>query len=490
MESRINKEIFLQGQVCPTKGWYYFHGYQQHEVPSEADKLRMEEGIQIGAMARQLYPTGILIQQQDMISAAKATLDQLKNSQILFEAAFQTENYATRADILIKQDQEWHLLEVKSCTDFENKKANEKQQYIDDIAYTYLIVSQFIPINKLSIISLSKDYFLGMSIDRFFLETDVTNAAKSRANEFASKKDSFAKEIMALNIPKSEWKYACKPCEFFATQCLGKNISDSIFQITRIGEVNCLKLFKQQCYQIKDIPDNYKLSAVQKRIQQAVVNNQIYCSTELKDSLAAIKWPVYYLDFETVKTAYPLYPKINPHEQVLTQYSIHRLENFAEQPEHFAYLAEPERDCRNELAKKLIEDLGGAGDIIVYSSFEKSRLNGLKNYCPELAPAIDAVINRLVDLQAIIQRGYYDPRFCGSYSIKKVLPVLVEGVNYDHLAIKNGDMAISTFVKLARNNVSPGESVVLKQQLLDYCQQDTLAMLLLHKQLAHVTGLI
>lgn len=490
MEPRINKEIFLQGQICPTKGWYYFHGNQQQHESSEADKLRMEEGIQIGAMARQLYPTGILIQQHDMVSASKATLERLKNSQILFEAAFQTENYATRADILIKKDQMWHLLEVKSCVDFENKKVGEKQQYIDDIAYTYLIASQFVPINKLSIISLAKNYSLGMPAHKFFLETDVTNVAKFRASEFARKKNSFAKEIMALNIPESEWKYACKACEFFTTECLGKNINGTIFEITRIGEANCLKLFKQQCYQIKDIPADYKLSAVQKRIQQTVKNNKIYCSSELKDSLAAIKWPVYYLDFETVKTALPLYQKINPHEQVLTQYSIHRLENFSEQPEHFAYLAEPTRDCRRELAKKLIEYLGDAGDIIVYSSFEKSQLSRLKNYCPELAAAIDAVINRLVDLQAIIQRSYYDPRFCGSYSIKKVLPVLVEGVNYDHLAIKNGDMAISSFVKLARNTISLEEANVLKQQLLDYCQQDTLAMLLLHKQLATVCGLI
>lgn len=489
MEQRINKEIFLQGQVCKTKGWYYFHGYQQQQ-PSEADRLRMEEGIQIGAMARQLYPTGFLIQQHDMVSAAKATLEQLKNSQILFEAAFQTEHYAARADILIQQDQEWHLLEVKSCMDFENKKAGEKQPYIDDIAYTYLIASQFVPINKLSIISLAKDYFLGMALDKFFLEADVTNAAKSRANEFASKKASFAKEIMSLNMPKSEWKYACKACEFFVTECLGKNVDAPIFEITRIGEANCRKLFEQNCYQIKDIPTDYKLSATQKRIHQAVKNNQIFCSSKLKESLAAIQWPVYYLDFETVKTAHPLYPQVNPHEQVLTQYSIHKLEHFAGQPEHRAYLAEPVRDCRRELAQKLIEDLGDAGDIIVYSSFEKSRLSGLKNYCPELTTAIDGLINRLVDLQAIIQQGYYDPRFGGSYSIKKVLPVLVEGMNYDHLTIKNGDMAISTFVKLARNNVSPEEAQVLKQQLLDYCQQDTLAMLLLHKQLAHITGLL
>ena len=490
MEKHINKVIFLEGHTCPTKAWYYFHGHHQQK-PSSGDQHRMEEGRQICELARQLYPEGSLVIQCDVNDAAKETLKLLNNNEIkiLFEATFISASLITRADILIKLANGWHLIEVRSCTNFDDKTDGSKEKYLDDMAYTTMVISQSLAIEKISILSLSKDFRLGMPIVTLFLMTDVTNVVKFKAKAFAQSQASLVKQVVALNIPKSTWKYACKDCEFFASDCLGKDIIDPIFEISRIGEKNCLNLFGQQCYQIGHIPTDFKLTKSQTIIRNAVVDRKVFQSNDLSKRLLAMQWPVYYLDFETVKTAYPLYPSVSPHEQVVTQYSLHKLASFASEPSHFEYLADPTCDCRQALTIKLINDLGTKGAIVVYSPFEKTILTGLKKLCPDFNIAIDAIIDRLVDLQAIIKDGYYDPRFHGSYSIKDVLPILVDGMNYDQLEVQNGEMAIAAFVQMAKNNLAPAQVQVLRRQLLAYCCQDTLAMLMLHRELSNIRKL-
>jgi hypothetical protein len=79
---------------------------------------------------------------------------------------------------------------------------------------------------------------------------------------------------------------------------------------------------------------------------------------------------------------------------------------------------------------------------------------------------------------------YYHPELKGSYSIKAVLPVLVPGYSYDHLAINNGTDAVAMFVKIIDKQCTPEEAVTIRQNLLEYCKLDTLAMVKLHEQLA------
>ena len=93
-------------------------------------------------------------------------------------------------------------------------------------------------------------------------------------------------------------------------------------------------------------------------------------------------------------------------------------------------------------------------------------------------------------MKAIIEKNYYHPDFNGSYSIKAVLPALVKNMSYDDFEIKNGDMAVAAFVKMAIEQLLPDEILKLRQQLLDYCKQDTLAMVELHKALAQISGYI
>ena len=183
-------------------------------------------------------------------------------------------------------------------------------------------------------------------------------------------------------------------------------------------------------------------------------------------------------------TAIPLYPDIAPYTQIPTQYSIHRCSDVGLIIEHLEYLADPSKDCRRELAEKLINDLGEDGSIIIYSSFEKAVINSLGRLYPDLLGKLNSLVGRMIDLGAIIGKNYYHPDFHGSTSIKITLPVLVPDMSYDNLEIADGDSAMATFAYLALGKYEGREAEAVKRHLLEYCKQDTLAMVELHQQLA------
>jgi len=97
----------------------------------------------------------------------------------LFVAAFCIDNFTTRADILKRKDDgSWHMIEVKSSV-------NGKQKFIDDMAYTAMIIERAgFNIAMVSLLLISKAFRLGMSSEKLFVEIDHTDTVKARIEKF------------------------------------------------------------------------------------------------------------------------------------------------------------------------------------------------------------------------------------------------------------------------------------------------------------------
>ena len=154
---------------------------------------------------------------------------------------------------------------------------------------------------------------------------------------------------------------------------------------------------------------------------------------------------------------------------------------------HKEFLAETNGDPRITLIEQLIGDLEDSGDIVVYNkSFEITRLKEIARDFPEYKDKIELIIDRVVDLMVPFSRKwYYTPEMKGSYSIKLVLPALVPGFGYDSLDINKGDMASLAFERLY---LETDENVIQKvrEDLLEYCKLDTLAMVKILKVLQDI----
>jgi len=165
----------------------------------------------------------------------------------------------------------------------------------------------------------------------------------------------------------------------------------------------------------------------------------------------------------------------------LTQFSVHKTDGSGNILNHYEYIADQTKDCRREIAEKLIEYLDVEGSIITYANSERLAISKLGVLFPDLLEKLSEIIERIVDLELIVRKNYYDVNFHGRSSIKKILPVLVPEMDYSSLEIRDGGNASAAFAFMARGQYDGKKIEETKKNLLRYCAQDTLAMVRIHQ---------
>ena len=447
----------------------------------------MEQGQEVGALARQLYPNGVFVLKTDAKTTAAVTRELFADSSIqtLFEPTFLAGPFVAKADILTRMNGAWHLLEVKSSFAGKDKV---KGELIDDIAYTAMVFKRAgHPLAKTSIVQLSRNFGFGDGVERLFEITDTTKEVTARVVEFEKAADSVAQALFADTPPTPSLVSACRACSFF-DECLGSGVAHTVFELPGLHHTKLKRLSADGIIDLSSVPEDLQLNDRQERAKYAALSGNTVVDQALNAALDAFAWPCHYLDFETVATVLPVYTGHGCHRQVLTQFSIHHRDNIDSDCRHSEYLADAKKDCERELAETLIEKLGNHGSIVVYSQFEQTRIKALQTAFPDLAAPLQAIIERLKNLLPVVEDYVYHPDFRGSFSIKKVLPALVPDLSYAGLDVADGDTAITRFARMARGEISGDDIGMTRQRLLDYCKLDTLAMLRLHETLSQLAA--
>ena len=127
--------------------------------------------------------------------------------------------------------------------------------------------------------------------------------------------------------------------------------------------------------------------------------------------------------------------------------------------------------------------MGEGGTIFTYSNYEKRVMSELANCLPQQSDRILATMDRFKDLQVLIKRYFYSPKFRGSFSLKSVLPVLVPHMSYGNLVIQEGTHASLEYLRMLNSETPPEEKRKIEQALIDYCSYDTLAMVKIREAL-------
>ncbi|MPN23059.1 hypothetical protein SDC9_170444 [bioreactor metagenome] len=199
---------------------------------------------------------------------------------------------------------------------------------------------------------------------------------------------------------------------------------------------------------------------------------------------------MYFLDFETIRPAIPLFGNTSSYQQIPFQYSLHWLEKKGGKLKHTEYLADPGIDPRRSLAEQLCKDIPCGVCTVAYNmGFEKARLKEMAALFPDLDRHLMDIHDHMYDLMIPFQqKSYYMKAMQGSYSIKFVLPALFPddpSLDYGNLdGIHNGDEASNMF--LAMRDMSEQEVEIWRARLLKYCRLDTFAMVKIWEKLCEV----
>jgi hypothetical protein len=278
-------------------------------------------------------------------------------------------------------------------------------------------------------------------------------------------------------------------CEFYE-QCNPPRPNDHIGYLPRIHASAMEELEVKGIASIRDIPDDFQLTEIQRRAATCVQTGEPWFDGEgLKNELGVLKYPLFFMDYETVNPAIPQCAGMRPYDHLPFEWSVHVQSQPGAEPEHHEFLATDANDPRREFISSLCSVLGSSGSIVVYSSFESQRLSDLGGWLPEFAERINAIRARLFDLLPVVREHTYHPAYEGSYSIKSVLPALVPNMSYAGMEVSDGTEAGLAWESLIRGGLDQTERDRIKKALLDYCGQDTLALVRLLEMLHRFSDL-
>jgi hypothetical protein len=486
----ISKSKYMNGHQCHKLLWYDYNRKEDIPTPDAAAMARFEQGHLVGEYAKKLFPDGIEVAKGivDFAEVLPASRKGARLRKPMFEAAFQHGGAYARADILDPAPGgEWDLIEVKSSNEVKD------YHYHDVALQKFVYDGAGIRIRKCYLMHLNKTYVKKGEIDprKFFVKTDITEEVKDLLDEIAPNLRKMAAVIRrpdAPNIaigPQCKDPYAC-PLTGLCWAFLPKHSVADLYNPRN----KQFKLMERGILQLAEIPDDFRLTNSQKIQVKVVRTGKPHIDEErIREFLASLKFPIYFLDFETFGTAIPLIDKARPHQQIPFQYSLHVLNSPDEAPVHHSYLAEGPIDPRPDILKGLKELLGSKGTILTFNKiFETSRLDEMSRDYPEYRSWFEKINPRIGDLVIPFRQfAYYHPEQEGSASMKSVLPALT-GRGYSGLEIHEGATASLEFLRVTFGQVAAEERDRIRNDLLVYCGLDTEGMIDILRALARLSN--
>jgi hypothetical protein len=278
-------------------------------------------------------------------------------------------------------------------------------------------------------------------------------------------------------------------CDFM-THCWSHIPDVSIFDLVRLNTNKKFELYADGILEFSQLHEGHELTEGQQMQVESFLNKKGFIDiSSIRSFLSTIKYPVYFMDFETFQSAIPLFDNSKPYQQIPFQFSVHHKYTRQEEPIHNEFLAEAIGDPRENFIVALLKATEGPGTILTYNqAFEIARIKELSTDFPKYKADLDERITRVMDLMTpFSKRWYYTPVMNGSYSIKAVLPALVSELSYNDLEIGDGGTASAAFLNLFSNNDSM-QVETIRNNLKEYCKLDTLAMVKLLDKLEEIIG--
>jgi hypothetical protein len=395
----LSKSRFIAGWQCLKRLYLEVHQPELMGEPDEQTMAVFEQGYEIGQLAQKMFPGGVLIEArpEEMGKALKQTEQGVADVQCLaiFEATFTHDNVLARVDILERLPwKKWRLIEVKSSTSL-------KDYYLYDVAIQQLILEglgmKVVP----CLMHLNREYVYDgkqYELEKLFVIRDVTKETAALEQKVKDLLREEWKVLARAKVPDIEPGSHCTnpfTCEFYDV-CNKPLPADHVANLQGISAKRLEELASQGIESIRKIPKDFPLTDRQRRAWECARTGKPWFGKGLKEALAGLRYPLHFMDFETLRVALPRYAGTSPYDQIPFQWSVHIQRKPGAELEHYEFLADDSNDPRPEFVKTLCQVIGKKGNVLAYSSgFESGRLGELAACLPQYKNEIENIQNRL-----------------------------------------------------------------------------------------------
>src|SRR5262245_26555567 len=129
-----------------------------------------------------------------------------------------------------------------------------------------------------------------------FVAVDFTDLVRPRMVELEAMSAAVVAAALQNDRPTPSLTLACRGCEFFATDCIGAGVNDSLFAIPRLSASEFEELRNYE--RLRNLPNSAKLTETQKRVVDVFRSGTPAIDGDGLRLLDSLTYPVYYLDFE------------------------------------------------------------------------------------------------------------------------------------------------------------------------------------------------
>lgn len=490
----LSKSKLLSYRQCPKRLYLEVHGASLGLESSAGalDPMLAKHGDDIGRIARSLYGPGEMIGEPG--ASLADCLDQTREvlagkTATLFEATLDHEGVLVRADVLKRSRGRVELIEVKSSTikGYERNAVKQDILHFDCAVQRWTLEKSGIAPRKVKLAMVDSAFVYGGdgSYDGLLREIDVTSKVSEMATSVVSSVR-HARSTLAGELPViPPGKHCTVPyvCPFQDFCAGGEERSEYPAQRlltlrNRRNKEVMEEVERNGWTDLREVPRKILSDDRDLRIWDAVKTGKPQLRREARTWASGLPYPRYYIDFETIQFAVPIWAQTRPYEQLPFQWSCHT-ERADGSLEHKAFLAEGKGAPMRAFAESLIKAVGKSkAPVMVYSAaMEVSRLKDLAIRFPDLRLALQAIITRIVDILPVMRDHYYHRDMDGSWSIKAVLPTIAPELTYHTLgAVQDGSAAQWAYLRLLDDATPVVELQRIRKDLLAYCQHDTLAM--------------
>lgn len=494
----LSKSKYCRCVQCQKILW--LEKYKPECATPEDKTVIFENGHKVGELAKGLFGDYEDIPFDKTITPMIKQTEELmpKKPNVITEASFDYDHNFCSVDVLKNDVDGVEIYEVKSST-------KVKDIYLDDAAYQYYVLSNLgYNVKKVCIVYVNNEYVKGElpvedELDQYFNIEEVTAIALSKQDEIQSNIDEinrFMEQYGEDNEPPTCLELKCfnpYDCDFwkYCTQDLPK---PNVFDVAGMWKSKKFEKYNEGKVSFEDLlyedlnPKYIEQVDFEVNDKEPKINKAAIART-----LNSLEYPLYFIDYETYNQPIPEVEGTKPYQQLPFQYSLHVIEEEGAPIEHKEFLAEvDDEDFIRTFAESMISNLPEDGSVIVYNkSFESSVNRKIGELYPEYADEMARINGNIVDFMVPFKdRNYYSKEMQGSYSIKYVLPALYpddEDLDYDNLrGVHNGGEAFNAFLSL--KGKSKEEQEETREDLLEYCKLDTLAMVKLWDKFKEVTG--
>ena len=239
----LSKSIYCQGIQCKKLVWLNKH--KKEEKTELNNETVLENGTKIGEIAKQLFGEYVNIEFNNNLTKMLKETKKIINENInvvITEASFKYKSNFCSVDILIKNNNDYEIYEVKSSTEL-------KDIYLDDISYQrYILTNLGYNIKKAAIVHINSKYVRNgkLELDKLFTIEDVTDITISKQKEIQENIEEINKYMRKRKEPIQDIDLNCHnpyTCPYFeyCTKHLPKN---NVFKVREMRMTKKIDLYK------------------------------------------------------------------------------------------------------------------------------------------------------------------------------------------------------------------------------------------------------